>query len=180
MSMHQIACSTVQKRYFSVRSCYFSVDLFLFKVVNWLSSLSALYIVELSLPCGETDDASLPPTGDQLPVDPRPNKAIPQSERTRFILVHNLPPEGRDDGITSVRLEVPADGIIDDLKQAISDALTNSRLYLPRRAFFLKLRDIHQPYFTLLKSIEPDAELSFQWSATEATCFYTSSFVVGQ
>ena len=86
----------------------------------------------------KADEASLPPTGDQLPVDPRPNKAIPQSERTRFILVHDLPPEGRDDGITSVRFEVPADGIIDDLKQAISDALTNSRLYLPRRAFFLK------------------------------------------
>ena len=52
MSMHKIACSTVQKRYFSVRSCCFSVDLFLCKVVNWLSSLSALYIVELSPPCG--------------------------------------------------------------------------------------------------------------------------------
>ena len=77
----------------------------------------------------KADDASLPPTGDQLSVDPRPNKAIPQSERTRFILVHDLPPEGRDDGITSVRFEVPADGIIDDLKQAISDALTSSRLY---------------------------------------------------
>ena len=47
---------------------------------------------------------------------PRPNKAIPQSERTRFVLVHDLPPEGRDDGVTSVRFEVPADGIIDDLK----------------------------------------------------------------
>ena len=126
----------------------------------------------------KADEASLPPTGDQLPVDPRPNKAIPQSERTRFILVHDLPPEGRDDGITSVRFS--ADGIIDDLKQAISDALTSSRLYLPRRAFFLKLRDVHQPYFTQLKSIEPDAELSFQWSATEATCFYTSPFVVSQ
>ena len=52
MSMHKIACSTVQKRYFNVRSCCFSVDLFLCKVVNWLSSLSALYIVELSPPCG--------------------------------------------------------------------------------------------------------------------------------
>ena len=101
-------------------------------------------------------------------------------KRTRIILVHDLPPEGRDDGITSVRFEVPADGIIDDLKQAISDALTSSRLYLPRRAFFLKLRDVHQPYFTQLKNIEPDAELSFQWSATEATCVYTSPFVVGQ
>ena len=111
-------------------------------------------------------------------MDPRPNKAIPQSERTRFILVHDLPPEGRDDGITSVRFS--ADGIIDDLKQAISDALTSSRLYLPRRALILKLRDVHQPYFTQLKNIEPDAELSFQWSATEATCFYTSPFVVGQ
>ena len=128
----------------------------------------------------KADEASLPPTGDQLPVDPRPNKAIPQSERTRFIMVHDLPPEGRDDGITSVRFEVPADGIIDDLKQAISDALTSSRLYLPRRAFFLKLRDVHQPYFTQLKNIEPDAELSFRWSATEATCVYTSPFVVGQ
>ena len=126
----------------------------------------------------KADDAFLPPTGDQLPVDPRPNKAIPQSERTRFILVHYLPPEGRDDGITSVRFS--ADGIIDDLKQAISDALTSSRLYLPRRALILKLRDVHQPYFTQLKNIEPDAELSFQWSATEATCFYTSPFVVGQ
>ena len=56
-------------------------------------------------------------------MDPRPNKAIPQSERTRFILVHDLPPEGRDDGITSVRFEVPADGIIDDLKQAISEGV---------------------------------------------------------
>ena len=84
----------------------------------------------------KADDASLPPTGDQLPVGPRPNKAIPQPEKTRFILVHDLPIEGRDDGITSVRFEVPADGIIDDLKQAISESLTNPRLYLPRRAFF--------------------------------------------
>ena len=121
----------------------------------------------------KADDASLPPTGDQLPVGPRPNKAIPQSERTRFILVHNLPSEGRDDGITSVRFEVPADGIIDDLKQAISESLTNPRLYLPRRAFFLKLRGVHQPFFTQLKSIEAAAELSFQWSQTEATCTYT-------
>eukprot|EP00439_Symbiodinium_sp_Y106_P040156 s2640_g4.t3 len=69
----------------------------------------------------KADDASLPPTGDQLPVGPRPNKAIPQPEKTRFILVHDLPIEGRDDGITSVRFEVPADGIVDDLKQAISE-----------------------------------------------------------
>ena len=111
----------------------------------------------LSIMRRKADDAFLPPTGDQLPVDPRPNKAIPQSERTRFILVHDLPPEGRDDGITSVRFEVPADGIIDDLKQAISDALTSSRLYLPRRAFFLKLRDVHQPYFTQLKNMKQPA-----------------------
>ena len=77
-------------------------------------------------------------------MDPRPSKAIPQPEKTRFILVHDLPIEGRDDGITSVRFEVPADGIIDDLKQAISESLTNPRLYLPRRAFFLKLM---QPNF---------------------------------
>ena len=106
-------------------------------------------------------------------MDPRPSKAIPQPEKTRFILVHDLPIEGRDDGITSVRFEVPADGIIDDLKQAISESLTNARLYLPRRAFFLKLRGVHQPYFTQLKSIEAAAELSFQWSQTEATCTYT-------
>ena len=181
MSMHKIACSTVQKRYFSVRSCCFSVDLFLCKVVNWLSSLSALYIVELSPPCGAKLMMPLYPQRetDYLWILVR-TKPFHSLRGPRFILVHNLPPEGRDDGITSVRFEVPADGIIDDLKQAISDALTNSRLYLPRRAFFLKLRDIHQPYFTLLKSIEPDAELSFQWSETEATCFYTSSFVVGQ
>ena len=121
----------------------------------------------------KADDASLPPTGDQLPVGPRPNKAIPQPEKTRFILVHDLPIEGRDDGITSVRFEVPADGIIDDLKQAISESLTNPRLYLPRRAFFLKLRGVHQPYSTQLKRIEAAAELSFQWSQTEATCTYT-------
>ena len=121
----------------------------------------------------KADDASLPPTGDQLPVGPRPNKAIPQPEKTRFILVHDLPIEGRDDGITSARFEVPADGIIDDLKQAISESLTNPRLYLPRRAFFLKLRGVHQPYFTQLKSIEAAAELSFQWSQTEATCTYS-------
>ena len=81
----------------------------------------------------KADEASLPPTGDQLPVDPRPNKAIPQSERTRFILVHDLPPEGRDDGITSVRFEVPADGIIDDLKQAIS--LVQDCIYLVELSF---------------------------------------------
>ena len=116
----------------------------------------------------KVDDASLPPTGDQLPVGPRPNKAIPQPEKTRFILVHDLPIEGRDDGITSVRFEVPADGIVDDLKQAISESLTNPRLYLPRRAFFLKHRGVHQPYFTQLKSIEAAAELSFQ-----STCTYS-------
>ena len=81
----------------------------------------------------KADEASLPPTGDQLPVDPRPNKAIPQSQRTRFILVHDLPPEGRDDGITSVRFEVPADGIIDDLKQAIS--LVQDCIYLVELSF---------------------------------------------
>ena len=121
----------------------------------------------------KADDAFPPPTRNQLPMDPRPSKAIPQPEKTRFILVHDLPIEGRDDGITSVRFEVPADGIIDDLKQAISESLTNPRLYLPRRAFFLKLRGVHQPYFTQLKSIEAAAELSFQWSQTEATCTYT-------
>ena len=69
-------------------------------------------------------------------MDPRPSKAIPQPEKTRFILVHDLPIEGRDDGITSVRFEVPADGIIDDLKQAISESLTNPGcIYLVELSF---------------------------------------------
>lgn len=111
----------------------------------------------------KAEDASLPLTGDQLPLDPRPSKAILQPARTRVILVHNLPIEGCEDGVTSVRFEVPADGIVDDLKK-ISETFTNSRLYLPRRAFFLQLRGTHQPFLTQLKSIEPTAEFAFQWS----------------
>ena len=84
------------------------------------------------------EDALLPHAGDQLPEDPRPSKAIPQPTKTRTIMVHNLPIEGFEDGVTSLQFEVPSDGIIDDLKRCISHKLTTERFYLPRRSFHLQ------------------------------------------
>ena len=67
----------------------------------------------------------LPPTGDQLPEDPRVSKSTPQPSKTRTITVHSLPIEGCEDGVTSIQFEVPSDGIIDDVKKSISERLTN-------------------------------------------------------
>ena len=44
-------------------------------------------------------------------------------------MVHNLPIEGCEDGVASIKFEVPADGIIDDIKKNISERLTNERFY---------------------------------------------------
>ena len=47
-------------------------------------------------------------------------------------MVHNLPIEECEDGVTSIQFEIPADGIIDDIKKNISERLTNERFYLSR------------------------------------------------
>ena len=95
----------------------------------------------------KADDAFLPPSGDQLPEDPRLSKTIPQPSRTRTIMVHILPIEGCDDGVTSLQFEVPADGIIDDIKKSISERITNDRFSVSRRFFHLQLRGVYQPFF---------------------------------
>ena len=51
----------------------------------------------------KADDAFLPHSGDQLPEDPRSSKTAPQPSRTRTVMVHNLPIEGCEDGVTSIQ-----------------------------------------------------------------------------
>ena len=88
----------------------------------------------------KADDALLPHSGDQLPEDPRLSKTTLEPSKTRTVVVHNLPIEGCEDGVTSLQFQVPADGIIDDIKKNICERLTNERFYLSRRAFHLQLR----------------------------------------
>ena len=112
----------------------------------------------------KADDAMLPHSGDQLPEDPSLSKSAPQPSKTRIILVHNLPFEGCDDGVTSLQFEVPEDGIIDDIKRSISERLSNERFFLSRRVFQLHRNGVHQPYFRQLKNLDQLSELTFQWS----------------
>ena len=109
-------------------------------------------------------DAMLPHSGDQLPEDPRLSKSAPRPSKTRIILVHNLPIEGCDDGVTSLQFEVPADGIIDDVKRSISERLSNERVFLSRRVVQLHRNGVHQPYIKQLTSLDQLSELMFQWS----------------
>ena len=86
---------------------------------------------------------SLPADGDQ--ADARQHKHQPPPEKTRSFWVENLPPNGLGHGITSACFNLPADGIVDDLKQIICQELSHPRFYLEKRAFRLKLNGNHQP-----------------------------------
>ena len=73
---------------------------------------------------------SLPTDGDK--EDARQHKHLPPPEKIRSFRVENLPPNGLGHGITSACFNLPADGIVDDLKQIICQEL---RLLLSKASF---------------------------------------------
>ena len=72
---------------------------------------------------------------------------------------------GLGHGITSMCFNMPADGIVDDLKEIICEELSHPRFYLTKRAFRLKLHANHQPYYIKLNTIDNTAPLTFEWAA---------------
>ena len=88
--------------------------------------------------------SSLTIDGDK--EDARQPKHRPPPEKTRSFWVESLPPNGLGHGITSACFNMPADGIVDDLKQIICEGLSHPRCYLTKRSFRLKLNGNHQPY----------------------------------
>ena len=103
--------------------------------------------------------ASLPNDGDK--EDDRQPKHFPPPEKTRSFWAENLPPNGLGHGITSACFNMPADGIVDDLKQIICEQLSHPRFYLTKRTFRLKLNGNHQPYYIKLNTIDNTAPLTF-------------------
>ncbi|CAE7203291.1 lsg1 [Symbiodinium sp. CCMP2592] len=67
--------------------------------------------------------ASLPPDGgkdDDPLILPRTPKHLPPLRMTRGFWIENLPSDGRHHGAAVACFDIPAEGIIDDLKEAIS------------------------------------------------------------
>ena len=78
--------------------------------------------------------------------------------------VENLPPNGLGHGITSACFNLPADGIVDDLKQIIGQELSHPRFYFTQRTFRLKLNGNHQPCYIKLSTIDNATPLTFEWA----------------
>ena len=106
--------------------------------------------------------ASLP-AGDDNEADRQSKHPSPPS-KFRSFWVADLPPNGRGHGITSMCFNMPADGIVDDLKQVICEELSHPRFYLTKRAFRLKLHGNHQPYYIKLSTIDNTTPLNFEWA----------------
>ena len=70
---------------------------------------------------------SLPTDGDK--EDARQPKHMPPPEKTRSFWVEKLPPNGLGHGIASACFNIPADGIVNDLKQIIYQELSHPRFY---------------------------------------------------
>ena len=104
--------------------------------------------------------SSLPADGDQ--EDARQHKHQPPPEKIRSFWVENLPPNGLGHGITSACFNLPADGIVDDLKQIICEELSHPHCYLTKRTFRLKLNGNHQRYYIKLNTIDNAAPLTFE------------------
>ena len=102
--------------------------------------------------------SSLPADGDQ--EDARQHKHQPPPEKIRSFWVENLPPNGLGQGMTSACFNLPADGIVDGLKQIICQELSHPRFCLAKRAFRLKLK----PYFIKLSTIDNTTPLTFEWT----------------
>ena len=101
--------------------CFFSAALF--------QSACLLKLCDLAMK-RDAAQISLPSDGDQ--ADVRQHKHQPPPEKTRSFWVANLPPNGLRRGITSACFNLPADGIVDDLKQIICQEL---RLLLSKASF---------------------------------------------
>ena len=78
--------------------------------------------------------------------------------------MENLPLNGLGHGITSACFNLPADGIVDDLKQIICQELSHPRFYLTKRTFRLKLNSNHQPYYIKLSTMDNATPLTFEWA----------------
>ena len=105
-------------------NCLFGAALF------QLACLLRLCVLAMKRDAAQT---SLPTDGDK--EDARQTKHLPPPEKTRNFWVGNLPPNGLGHGITSACFNIPADGIVDDLKQIICQELSHPRFYLIKRTF---------------------------------------------
>lgn len=92
----------------------------------------------------------------------REPKRAPPPELLRKFWVTGLPLEGLGTGTAS--FEVPANAIVDDIKEAISVRMSQSQFYLSRRVFRLSLNGQHQPFFAKVDTIRMDMTLTFEWA----------------
>ena len=134
-------------------NCLFGAALF------QLACLLRLCVLAMKRDAAQT---SLPTDGDK--EDARQPKHLPPPEKTRSFWVENLPPNGLGHGITSACFNIPADGIVDDLKQIICQELSHPRFYLTKRTFRLKLNGNHQPYSIKLNTIDNATPLTVEWA----------------
>ena len=117
--------------------------------------------------------ATSPPSQSSVPSGIVSIQSPPPSQFRSF-WVAQLPPNGRGYGITSMCFNMPADGIVDDLKQVICEELSHPRFYLTKRAFRLKLNGNHQQYYIKLSTIDNTTPLTFEWAEP-----FTASCVCG-
>ena len=114
----------------------------------------------------DATEMSFPDSGDhggssQYPLSP---KRTPPGQQGVQVLVEDLPPQGVGYGCTSAAFEVPATGVIDDLKEAISQRLSHSRFGLYKRHFKLSQNGQHKPVFEKVATLSSDTALKFHWS----------------
>ena len=97
-------------------------------------------------------------------VKPCPHCASVRVEKRLGASGWRISHRGLGHGITSACFNIPADGIVDDLKQIICQELSHPRFYLTKRTFRLKLNGNHQPYHIKLDTIDNAAPLTFEWA----------------
>ena len=107
-----------------LRNRFFSAALF--------QSACLLKLCDLAMK-RDAAQVSSPADGDQ--ADARQHKHQPPPEKIRSFWVENLPPNGLGHGITSARFNIPADGVVDDLKQIICQELSHPTLLLSKASF---------------------------------------------
>ena len=109
--------------------------------------------------------------GGGSPRYPTCPKRVPPSNGILKIWVENLPREG---GCVSAAFYVAADGIVDDLKAAITGRLSNPRFGLYKKQFRLMQGGQHRPYYEKLSALQCDVPLTFNWT-DYSTYSYTPS-----
>ena len=108
---------------------------------------------EMSFPDIDDTDGTV-----QCPVSP---KRATANTTVLKLWVESLPPES---GCVSASFEVGADGIVNDLKAAITARLSHPRFCLYKRHFKLTQGGQHRQFYEKLSVLRSDTPVKFEWA----------------